>query len=68
VHDHAARFGVAFKKKFCEGCDCRQYFLKKGLRNQAFDFHPELDLMNMILNTKVVLKQQLSNILCLKSE
>jgi hypothetical protein len=32
----------------------------EGLRIETLDFHPELDVMVIILNTKVLLKQKLS--------
>lgn len=31
-----------------------------GIRIEAIDFHPELDVMLIVLNTKAVLRQQLS--------
>lgn len=34
---------------------------EEGLRIQALDFHPELDLMLVILNTKAILRQKLSS-------
>ena len=34
---------------------------KEGLRIEALDFHPEQDLMLVILSTKVVLTQKLSS-------
>jgi len=34
---------------------------KEGLRIEAVDFHPELDVMLIILNTKAVLWQRLSS-------
>jgi Protein of unknown function (DUF2442) len=34
---------------------------KDGLAIQEIDFHPELDLMLIVLNTKAVLQQQLSH-------
>ena len=33
---------------------------EEGLRIDAIDFHPELDVMLIILNTKAVLRQRLS--------
>src|SRR5690348_10902197 len=33
---------------------------KEGLRIQAIDIHPELDLMTIYLNTKVALSQNIS--------
>jgi len=33
----------------------------EGLRIEAIDIHPDLDVMLIILNTKVVLKQNLSS-------
>jgi len=39
----------------------------EGLRIQALDFHPELDMMLVILNTNVVLNQSLSAYSSLKS-
>ena len=33
----------------------------EGLRIQALDIHPELDLMTIYLNTKVVLSQHISS-------
>jgi len=38
-----------------------------GLRIKAIDFHPELDLMTIYLNTKVVLSQQISSYKLLKN-
>jgi hypothetical protein len=34
--------------------------IKEGLRIEALDFHPEQDMMLVILNTKVALSQNLS--------
>jgi|SRR5688572_8388125 hypothetical protein len=34
---------------------------KEGLRIKAIDFHPELDLMTIYLNTKAVLSQNISS-------
>jgi len=34
--------------------------INEGLRIEALDFHPEQDMMLVILNTKVVLNQSLS--------
>ena len=34
---------------------------EEGLRIEAIDFHPELDVMLIILNTKAVLQQRLSS-------
>ncbi len=34
---------------------------EEGLRIEAIDFHPELDVMLIILNTKAVLRQRLSS-------
>ena len=34
---------------------------EEGLRIEAIDFHPELDVMLIILNTKAVLHQRLSS-------
>ena len=39
----------------------------EGLRIQALDFHPELDMMLVILNTNVVLNQNLSTYSSLKN-
>jgi Protein of unknown function (DUF2442) len=39
----------------------------EDLRIEALDFHPEQDLMLIILNTKVVLTQKLSSYKCLKA-
>jgi hypothetical protein len=39
----------------------------EGLRIQALDIHPELDLMTIYLNTKAVLSQQISSYNLLKS-
>lgn len=33
---------------------------EEGLRIETIDFHPELDLMLIVLNTKVVLQQKIS--------
>lgn len=33
----------------------------EGLRIKAVDFHPELDVMLIVLNTKAVLRQRLSS-------
>lgn len=41
--------------------------VKDGLRIEALDFHPEQDMMLVILNTKVVLNQSLSSYSLLKS-
>jgi hypothetical protein len=38
----------------------------EGLRIQALDIHPELDLMTIYLNTKVVLSQNISSFKLLK--
>jgi len=38
----------------------------EGLRIEAIDIHPELDVMLVILNTKAVLRQKLSNYKLLK--
>jgi hypothetical protein len=40
---------------------------KEGLRIEALDFHPEQDLMLVVLNTKVVLTQHLSSYNSLKA-
>ncbi|HUX84270.1 MAG TPA: DUF2442 domain-containing protein [Chitinophagaceae bacterium] len=40
--------------------------LKEGLRIEAIDIHPELDLMTIYLNTKAVLSQQISRYALLK--
>ncbi len=40
--------------------------MKEGLRIEALDFHPEQDMMLVILNTKVVLNQSLSTYPILK--
>jgi hypothetical protein len=42
--------------------------LNEGLRIEALDFHPEQDMMLIILNTKVVLNQSLSAYTSLKSD
>lgn len=34
---------------------------EEGLRIETIDFHPELDIMLIILNTKAVLRQKLSS-------
>jgi hypothetical protein len=34
---------------------------EEGLRIETIDFHPELDLMLIVLNTKVVLQQKISS-------
>jgi hypothetical protein len=34
---------------------------EEGLRIEAIDFHPELDVMLVVLNTKAVLHQRLSS-------
>jgi hypothetical protein len=39
----------------------------EGLRIEAVDFHTELDVMLVVLNTKAVLRQQLSSYKSLKS-
>jgi len=39
----------------------------EGLRIQALDFHPELDMMLVILNTNAVLNQPLSTYSALKN-
>ncbi len=39
---------------------------EEGLRIEAIDFHPELDVMLIVLNTKAVLHQKLSSYLRLK--
>jgi len=41
--------------------------INEGLRIEALDFHPEQDMMLVILNTKVVLNQSLSAYSSLKS-
>lgn len=41
--------------------------LKEGLRIQALDVHPELNVMTVILNTTAVLVQQLSDFKLLKN-
>src|SRR5580698_8830874 len=41
--------------------------LNEGLRIEALDFHPEQDMMLVILNTKVVLNQNLSEFPLLKN-
>ena len=40
--------------------------MNDGLRIEALDFHPEQDMMLIILNTKVVLNQSLSSYSVLK--
>lgn len=40
--------------------------VNEGLRIEALDFHPEQDMMLVILNTKVVLNQSLSGYPLLK--
>lgn len=40
---------------------------EEGLRIETIDFHPELDLMLIVLNTKAVLQQQISSYKLLKS-
>lgn len=40
---------------------------QEGLRIEAIDMHPELDVMLVILNTKAVLRQSLSSYPRLKS-
>ena len=40
--------------------------LKEGLRIKAVDIHPELDLITIYLNTKVVLSQTISSYKLLK--
>jgi hypothetical protein len=40
---------------------------KEGLRIEALDFHPELDIMIVILNTKAILRQNLSSYTHLKN-
>lgn len=39
----------------------------EGLRIQAIDFHPELDLMTIYLNTKAVFSQSISSYKLLKN-
>lgn len=34
---------------------------EEGLRIETIDFHPDLDLMLIVLNTKVVLQQRISS-------
>ena len=34
---------------------------EEGIRIQALDIHPELDLMLVVLNTKAILRQKLSS-------
>jgi len=41
--------------------------MDEGLRIEALDFHPEQDMMLVILNTKVVLNQSLSAYLSLRN-
>jgi hypothetical protein len=41
--------------------------INEGLRIEALDFHPEQDMMLVILNTKVVLNQSLSAYSSLKN-
>ena len=38
-----------------------QLIYEEGLRIEAIDFHPELDVMLIVLNTKAVLHQHLSS-------
>lgn len=40
---------------------------EEGLRIETIDFHPELDLILIVLNTKAVLQQQISSYKLLKS-
>jgi hypothetical protein len=40
---------------------------EEGLRIETIDFHPELDLMFIVLNTKTVLQQNISSYNVLKS-
>ncbi len=40
---------------------------EEGLRIEAIDFHPDLDLFLIILNTKSILRQRLSDYLSLKN-
>ena len=40
---------------------------EEGLRIETIDFHPDLDLMLVVLNTKAVLQQHLSAYKLLKS-
>jgi hypothetical protein len=40
---------------------------EEGLRIETLDFHPELDIMIIILNTKAILRQNLSSYLYLKN-
>jgi hypothetical protein len=40
---------------------------EEGIRIDAIDLHPELDVMLIILNTKAVLRQKLSSYKLLKS-
>lgn len=40
---------------------------EEGLRIQAIDFHPELDLMTIYLNTKAVFSQNISSYKLLKN-
>jgi len=40
---------------------------KEGLRIEALDFHPDLDIMIVILNTKAILRQNLSSYAHLKN-
>lgn len=39
----------------------------EGLRIEAIDFHPELDVMLIVLNTKAVLHQRISSYKLLRS-
>ena len=40
---------------------------EEGLRIEALDFHPDLDIMIVILNTKAILRQDLSSYPYLKN-
>lgn len=40
---------------------------EEGLRIETIDFHPELDLMLIVLNTKAVLQQHISSYKLLRS-
>ena len=40
---------------------------REGIRIETLDFHPELDLFLVVLNTKAILRQQLSHYTRLKT-
>jgi hypothetical protein len=44
-----------------------QLIYAEGLRIQAVDFHKELDLMLVVLNTKAILQQKISTYLSLNN-